>query len=228
MKVQHVIEETLETKSFSLDFAGEPIPFLPGQFVNVTAQLQDGQRVRRSYSMASSPRDPEFLLTVKRMQGGLLSNFLCDHVNAGDVLNIRGPYGRFILEDDGRPLVFIAAGSGIVPFRSMWRYIRQTGSTAVFSLLYSSKSLRHVIYHDELSELSQAGYRIVHTITRNDDPSWTGCSRRIDREMLADFVQDFGRSLFYMCGPPDFCDCATQYLTELGVGRDRMRTEKYD
>ncbi len=227
MRVQRVIEETPETKSFSLDLAGEAIAFTPGQFVNVTAEPPGRRRVRRAYSIASSPFDPELLLTVKRMEDGLLSQFLCDEVKPDDLLHIRGPYGRFLLAN-GRPLFFIAAGSGIVPFRSMWRYLVQTGSQTPFSLLYASKSLRYVIYRDELAQLSEAGCRIVYTLTRNDDPLWTGYTRRVDRDMLAAFAEDFGHPLFYVCGPPGFCDSAVSDLLTLGAERNRIRIEKYD
>jgi ferredoxin-NADP reductase len=228
MNVHLINEETPETKSFSFNWSGEPIEFTPGQFFNVTAELPDRQRIRRAYSIASSPIDPELELTVKKMEGGLLSSFLCDDVRTGDSLNIRGPYGRFTLEDDGRRLVFIAAGSGIVPFRSMWRHIRQTGSKTMFSLLYASKSQEHIIYRDEIAQLSKEGYPIAHTLTRNNDPQWKGYSRRIDRDMLIEFVGDFTHPLFYVCGPPDFCNCIVRDLRDLGVQRDRIKTEKYD
>jgi ferredoxin-NADP reductase len=228
LTVTDTIEETPETKSLKLDWAGQAMEFVPGQFVIVTVQLPNRGRVRRAYSVASSPLDPELLLTVKRMENGLLSTFLCDNVQPGDRLHIRGPYGRFTLEQNAKELVFIAAGSGIVPFRSMWRYIRQTGSKTEFSLLYASKCFRYVIYRDELAGLTQAGYRIVHTLTRTDDPLWSGYSRRIDREMLDQFVGDFADKLFYVCGPPDFCNRIAAWLVELTVSCDRIKTEKYD
>ena len=228
VKVQSIFEETPETKSFSLDLANEPFQFLPGQFVNVTAELPDNRRVRRAYSIASSPLEPELLLTVKRMEGGLLSQYLCDAINVGDLLHVRGPHGRFILPENGADVVFIAGGSGIVPFRSMWRYIRQSGSKTTFSLLYSSKSLRYVIYRDELIALREAGYYIVHTFTGTVDSSSMGYKRRIDRDMLVEFAGDFRQKIFYVCGPPAFCDCVTGYLLELKVQCELIKIEKYD
>jgi ferredoxin-NADP reductase len=228
LRVQRIFEETPETKSFSLDVAGEPLEFEPGQFVNVTVETPGNKRFRRAYSIASSPLDPELLLTVKRIEIGRLSEYLCHALAPGDSLNIRGPYGRFVLHQDVQELVFIAAGSGIVPFRSMWRYVRQTRSRQNISLLYASKSARYVIYRNELDALGQAGYRVVHTFTRNDDPSWTGYSRRIDPDMLVEFVQQFSKKFFYVCGPPEFCDCIVSDLIGLRVERQNIKTEKYD
>jgi len=71
--VRNISEETPETKSFSLDLASEPFRFRPGQFVTVTLELLDKRRARRAYSIASSPLDPDLVLTVKRMQAGVVS-----------------------------------------------------------------------------------------------------------------------------------------------------------
>jgi ferredoxin-NADP reductase len=227
LTVTKVWEETPETKSLSLDFAGEPFRFVPGQFVNVTVEIPDKGRTRRAYSIASSPLDPELLLTVKRMEPGLLSEYLCAEVTEGDLLHIRGPYGCFTLEPSAQS-VFIAAGSGIVPFRSMWRYLLQTRSSKRFSLLYASRSFHYVIYREELTALNAAGFRIIHTFTRNEDPLWTGYSRRIDQEMLLEFVEAAGEKVFYVCGPPEFCACTAQHLLNLSIDRKRIKTEKYD
>ena len=98
----------------------------------------------------------------------------------------------------------------------------------MFSLLYASKSQDHIIYRDEIEHLSKAGYHVVHTLTRSNDPDWKGYSRRIDLDMLIEFVGDFRHPLFYVCGPPEFCNCIVRYLCDLGVQRDRIKTEKYD
>src|SRR5262245_56013162 len=120
-RLNRIVEETPETKSFLFDLG--PISFAPGQFVNLTADVTENLRVRRAYSVASSPLEDEFQLTVKRMKDGKLSTFLCDKAAVGDFFDIRGPYGLFTLNQNATQVVFIAAGSGIVPFRSMWRYI---------------------------------------------------------------------------------------------------------
>jgi ferredoxin-NADP reductase len=226
--VRNILEETPETKSFSLDLASEPFRFQPGQFVNVTVELLDKRRAHRAYSIASSPLDPDLVLTVKRMQAGVVSKHLCDQFKVGDLLHIRGPYGRFTLDETVRDAVFIAAGSGIVPFRSMWRYVLQTGVDTRWSLLYASRSLRYAIYRDELRALSQSGFRVIHTFTENDDPLWTGYSRRIDREMLVEFVEHFEDKIFYICGPPEFCNSTAAHLMSLKVERERIKTERYD
>jgi ferredoxin-NADP reductase len=226
LQIKRIIQETSETKSFCMDIANEPFAFTPGQFVNVTANVTPQNRIRRAYSIASSPLDPEIVLTVKKMEFGRLSKYLCDVVKEGDSLNVRGPYGRFVLDRD-TDLVFIAGGSGVVPFRSMWRFIRQTKSEQKICLLYASKSARHIIYRDELEELARE-HRVVHTFTANNDPAWEGYSRRIDADMLKEVIGDFTGKLFYACGPPTLCECVVGILSGFGVEGERIRLEKYD
>lgn len=95
MKVADIVEETHDVKTFRL--VGEkPVLFSyrPGQFITFLLNI-DGQDVERSYSMSSSPSRPHVLeLTVKRVPGGVVSNWLCDHVKLGQRLTIKGPLGR--------------------------------------------------------------------------------------------------------------------------------------
>jgi ferredoxin-NADP reductase len=227
-RITKIWEETADTKSFLLDLGADSFPFVPGQFVNLTANITDNSRVRRAYSMASSPLEAAFQLTVKRMQDGKLSAFLCDKAAAGDLFDIRGPYGIFTLEQNAAQSVFIAAGSGIVPFRSMWRYIVQKPLAMNVTLLYASKSPRHIIYRHELAALPKPRFHVIHTFTQNDDPSWPGYSRRIDSEMLREVIAESEDKYFYVCGPPAMCNCVVGYLADFGVDRSRIKMEKYD
>src|SRR5215510_16570382 len=80
-RINKIVVETRDTKSFLFDL--DPISFAPGQFVNVTANVTENLRVRRAYSIASSPLETDFQLTVKRIEDGKLSTFLCDKAAAG-------------------------------------------------------------------------------------------------------------------------------------------------
>src|SRR5262249_35961511 len=214
--------------SFLFDLGSHSFTFAPGQFVNLTANIAPDARVRRAYSVASCPLDSEFQLTVKRMEDGRLSTFLCEKAAVGDLVDIRGPYGRFILEENAGPAVFIAAGSGIVPFRSMWRHIARQRLDMKATLLYASKSVPYIIYREEIAALPKPRFNVVHTLTRNHDPAWTCYTRRIDPQMLLEVVGKFEDKLFYVCGPPAMCKCVVMYLQDFGVERNRIKTERYD
>ena len=224
-EIAAIIDETADTKTLRLSRPRD-FNFIAGQFVNVTLCAPDGKRVRRAYSIASSPLDPHLDLTVRRMPGGIVSTILTTEVTVAQRLNLRGPYGRFLLED--REMVWIAGGSGIVPFRSMWRYLDQTSSSAPFTLLYATKNAEQIIFRDELAALARGRNPVLHTFTADAPAVWNGFRGRVDRRMLSAVVRDFEGPLFYLCGPPVMCDDVALHLRELGVPQSCIRAEKYD
>ena len=223
--VTDIVRETSDTKT--LRFTRPPeFTFIPGQFVNVTLCLTGGKRVRRAYSIASSPLEEQLDLTVRRLPDGLVSPILTDQVMIGQRLSLKGPYGRFLLED--KRMMWFAGGSGIVPFRSMWRYIDQTALSTKFELLYAIQDVEHLIYGSELNGLLQAGRSVSYTFTREAPSGWTGLRGRINRSMLQTVVPDFRDTVFYACGPPAMCRSIVCDLAGLGVLRESIRTEEYD
>jgi ferredoxin-NADP reductase len=223
--VTDIIVETPDTKTLRFTRPAE-LTFIPGQFVIVTLRLPGGQRVRRAYSIASSPLEEQLDLTVRRLPDGLVSAILTDQVPVGQPLSLKGPYGRFLLED--KRMMWVAGGSGIVPFRSMWRYIDQKALSTEFVLLYAIRDVEHLIYRLELNAMLQAGRSISYTFTREAPSGWPGLRGRINRNMLQTVVPDFRDTVFYACGPPAMCRSIVCDLAELGVPRDRIRTEEYD
>jgi ferredoxin-NADP reductase len=224
-RIESIIQETEDTKTLRLARPAD-FGFISGQFVNITMNTLLTGRARRAYSIASSPLDPYLDLTVRRVPDGLMSRILTDEITVGDSLNLRGPYGRFILED--RRSVWIAGGSGIVPFRSMWRYIEQTTASIEFTLLYATKSADQIIFRLEIEALSRRRTSIFHTFTEKTPAGWEGFRGRINLPMLSRVVLEPEVPLFYVCGPPRMCDSVSCDLVQLGVPRLNIRTEKYD
>src|SRR5207244_3431784 len=124
----------------------------------------------------------------------------------------------------GGPLLLVAGGSGVVPFRSMLRHRAAAGSSVAARLLYSSRSLDEVIYRDELE-----GFADVRlTLTREQPAGWKGYRRRIDAELLADVAwPPEERPLVYVCGPTAFVEVAASSLVALGHDPGRIRTERF-
>ena len=96
----------------------EAIDFTPGQYVTIVMTL-DGQQLRRNYSLTDAPGRQTLKIAVKREEGGVLSNYLHDHLNAGDVVELRAPCGDFVLRENNKPMVLVTAGVGITPALSM-------------------------------------------------------------------------------------------------------------
>lgn len=208
-----------------------PFEFFPGQFINVLVQVEGRSRpLQRSYSIASAPtpgtpsETVEIVISV--LEGGVASPLLVEY-EAGRDIEVRGPFGLFLLDEESvPPLYFAAAGSGIVPFLSMIRYIDQSEQKIPVTMLLSNRSHEYVIAGDELEVLDARAdwFKIVHTYTRSDAPIG-GYGRRIDAEMLRETgALEAGSA--YVCGPPEMCDKTVTCLEEIGVKVD-IYTEAY-
>jgi ferredoxin-NADP reductase len=195
--------------------------------VRLTAE--DGYQAERSYSIASAPGDP-LALTIERLDDGEVSPYLVDEAREGDSFEVRGPIGGYFVWEpaDPAPVLLVAGGSGVVPLMSMARDRAREGGSSPMRLLFSSRTLEDVIYRDELDTLAGNGFEVVHTLTREQPPGWTGYSRRIDDELLRDVawpVED-GPKVF-VCGSTRFVDAAADGLVRLGYDPRWIRTERF-
>jgi ferredoxin-NADP reductase len=228
--VEGLVTETARTRSIVLDVPGWS-GHRAGQHVDIRLTADDGYQAQRSYSIASGPEDDRLVLTVERLDDGEVSPFLVDELRTGDELELRGPVGGYFVWEAARggPLLLVAGGSGVAPFRAMIRHHRASGSTVPVRLLYSARSLGDVIYRDELGRITGSGEIDVRfTLTREQPEGWRGYRRRIDRELLADVAwPPTERPLVYVCGPTDFVETAAAALVGLGHEPDRIRLERF-
>jgi len=229
-KVVDVINETARVRSLVLDCPDWP-GHQAGQHVDIRLTAADGYEAQRSYSIASAPEDDRLVLTVERLDDGEVSPYLFDVLTVGDELELRGPIGGYFVWTPamGGPILLIAGGSGVVPFRAMLRHRTAAHSTLGARLLYSARSMADVIYRDELSRLADSGVAdVVFTLTREWPSEWTGYRRRIDMELLrAVSWAPAERPLVYVCGPSGFVESAANALVDLGHDASRIRTERF-
>ena len=143
---------------------------------------------------------------------------------------MRGPIGGYFVWEEslGGPLLLIAGGSGVVPFRSMWRHRRAVQSTVPVRLLCSARSLPLLIYQDELTQLTADGIEPSVTLTREQPEGWRGYRGRIDEDLLGrvGWPPD-KRPLIYVCGPTAFVETTANALVALGHDPSRIRTERF-
>jgi ferredoxin-NADP reductase len=230
--VTDIRRDTPSVKSFTFALPAFQ-PFLPGQHFDIRLTAEDGYQAQRSYSIASEPmRTGEIVLTVDRIPDGEVSTYLHDVVVPGDRVELRGPIGGYFVWEAalGGPLLLIGGGSGVVPLLSMLRHRAGAGSHVPTALVYSSRTREDIIGFDELASLAAADptLRVVETLTRSQPPGWTGYSRRIDREMLADAIRPLGAStMTFICGPTLLVEAAAEALVDLGLRPGRIKTERF-
>jgi glycine betaine catabolism B len=231
--VLNCYNETPDAKTFRLArISGEKVDYLPGQYMTLTVTIE-GKEYKRSYSLASSPTNTGILeITVKRdSNGGLVSNWLNDYVNVGDTLSLKGSFGKFTCAvDTPNKILFLAAGSGIVPIMSMLRWLDDTEKQADIILLLSFRNYNDIIYRREL-ELITSRHRNIKmylTLTKESQTiQWGGLTGRFNKDMLTGLLTDIPERAIYLCGPDAFMTECRQTLQELGHPPEQLFCESF-
>lgn len=221
------------TMSFAFGLEGRAFPFAPGQYNTVTIPAplyQDEEGNVRSFSIASSPSDP-FILIATRMRGSAFKRTLAE-VPLATRVTFSGPRGSFTLPDDAAgPVVLIAGGIGITPFRSMIKHAAEQRLPVDLTLIYSNRTPEDAPFLDDLDrwERENRRFRFVPTMTSPEAAKepWTGRTGYVDAAFLRDVLGAFDRSNFYAAGPPGMVKGVRQALADVGVADDRIRTEEF-
>ena len=178
--------------------------------------------MRRCYSLASSPDcEGEHKVTVKRVRGGPVSNWLNDSLRAGDVLSVLKPEGRFVLDAGAMPLVLFAGGSGITPVVSIVKTALATTTRRV-TLLYANRDGRSVIFADELSRLEKAHGDRLRVLHRLDD-----AHGMLDEGAVRTLASEQRDASFYLCGPGPFMALVERALSAAGIPAEHVRVERF-
>lgn len=224
VRVARLVRETPDATSIVLDVPAalaEEFRYRAGQFVTVEVVV-GGERLRRSYSLASSPDcEREHKVTVKRVEGGRVSSWLNGSLREGDVLSVTRPEGRFVLDASDGPLVLFAGGSGITPVISLVKTALATTRRAV-TLLYANRDERSVIFREELEALGRAHPSRVRLVQRLD----TVHGLLAPADVRAIVAEAPGAS-YYLCGPAPFMALVEQALAAGGVPSARVHVERF-
>jgi ferredoxin-NADP reductase len=223
------VAETTRVKTIVFDVPGWT-RHRAGQHVDVRLTAEDGYQAERSFSIASAPDGARVALTIQRIEDGEVSPYLTDELRPGDKIELRGPIGGYFVWEpsDGRPLMLVAGGSGIVPLMAMIRTRAAAGDDTQTRLLYSSRSQDDVIYRDELERLSDNGLTVVNALTDSQPSGWTGYTRRVDADMLAEVApRPAEQPRFYTCGPTPFVEAVAEALVRLGHDPPAIKTERF-
>jgi len=189
---------------------------LPGQHLNVTVEI-GGIRHVRSYSPSLLAGDPRRLeITVKRVEGGLVSNWLCDGAAIGDVVELGGAYGDMTTDAVSGPLVCLAAGSGITPFLAMARAQALVGMPRVLTLLYWAGRRDELCHIDELQALAARFPNFCLRVVLTRDSADADQGERLQAAHLAGLAEAGATVL--ACGPAGFVATARELAAATGAG----------
>lgn len=204
-----------------LDAPRDLFSYRPGQFCTFRVRIGAEEAIR-SYSMSSAPGiDEDLAVTVKRVPGGLVSNWLVDTVRPGDQLECTRPAGIFCPTDRPVPTVAFCGGSGITPVMSIAKSVLGATTRRV-RVLYANRTPDSVIFATALEEL--AACHEGRLLVRHHSDSSGGY---LDAGQIASFVGADLDADFYICGPAAFMDLVESTLAGLGVAPTQILTERF-
>nr|WP_225937595.1 ferredoxin--NADP reductase [Myxococcus sp. RHSTA-1-4] len=240
LRVERVVRETTDAVTLVLgDPSGAPITFQPGQFFTVLVTV-NGQSLRRAYSASCAPGGEgpsRVALTVKRVPGGCVSNFLNDRAERGMRVEVLGPSGAFTPEPSSgapRHLVLLAGGSGITPLMSIARTVLASEPATRVSLVYGNRREVDIIFREALATLARErpGRFVLRHVLSEPPPGWEGGvgllePRRVEEELAALPIHVEEPATYFLCGPEPMMQGARAALLARGVPAERIREERF-
>ena len=236
LEIKEVIRETPQAVSLSFNIPEnlkEEFKFNAGQYITIKAKLGD-EELRRAYSLCSAPNSGEFKVTVKEVEGGKFSVIANNKLNAGDILEVHPPEGKFILKPSGeaRTYAAFAAGSGITPVLSIIKTVLAEEPKSRFVLTYGNKSPEETIFFKELLEL-QAKFpdrlfiEFVYSRTREDNSHFGRIETSTVNFVVKNKFKEHAFDAFYLCGPEEMINQVSDVLKENGVTEDKILYELF-
>lgn len=216
------------------DLADE-FSFKPGQYLTLRADI-DGQDVRRSYSICTAAYEGQLRVAIKRVKGGLFSNFANDALAPGATLQVMAPMGNFTTELDGtkrRRYVGFAGGSGITPVISILKSVLADEPESEFTLFYGNRSIDSIIFREELEDLKNTHMgrlRLFHILSEEarDIDLYSGVMNEAKcGELLDGVVREEKVDHFFICGPEPMMLAAKAALESRGVADERIHIELF-
>lgn len=227
-----VIQETADVITYCLGMK-EPVLFFfkPGQFVTLELEI-NGEQVMRSYTISSAPSIPySFSITVKRVPGGQVSNWLHSNLSEGDQIAVHGPVGQFNCVDfPAEKLLMLSGGVGITPVMSMARWYFNTNTAVDMVFAHSARTPADIIYRAELDYMSTRIDNFkLHLICERSETGqiWGGYRGYLSREMLQLIAPDFLDREIFCCGPTPYMRAVRRILIEAGFDMARYHEESF-
>ncbi len=239
LKVAEIVAETAEANSIRFEIPPDlrdEFAFKAGQHLTLRATI-NGEEVRRNYSLCTAPSDLDWMVTVKRIGGGLFSNWVGDRLRAGDTVDVMVPHGSFTTAFDrasSRHLVGIAGGSGITPVMSLIKTLLREEPNSRFTLLYGNRDSSSVIFLETLASLKDKHLQRleVYHFLDQEEQEIDLFNGMLNRERLEEAITHLIPDApvvdgWFICGPGPMMDAAEAALLERNIAKDRIHIERF-
>ena len=236
LEIRDVIRETADCISVSFNVPEalrETFAYRAGQYLTLRAQVGD-RELRRSYSLCSAPHEREWRVAIKRVDGGMFSQWAHMLLRAGDSIDVLPPDGHFVYEpqaDRARHIVLLAAGSGITPVFSILKTALEQEPQSRVTLVFGNRRVKDIIFREPIEDLRDkylARFQLIHTLTAEvqEAPIANG---RVDGAKIASLIPSLVDPKkvdeVYLCGPGAMIEAAASACVEAGVPAARIHKE---
>jgi ring-1,2-phenylacetyl-CoA epoxidase subunit PaaE len=238
LRIKNIVQETKDAISIVFDHPAEgKINYKAGQFLTLIANV-DGKEVRRAYSLCTSPFvDQDLAVTVKRVEKGLMSNWLPDNLKPGTSIRIMEPLGQFTTDfspANKRHIILFAGGSGITPMMSIIKSLLAQESNSICSLIYCNRDIDSIIFKSEFEKMEityEGRLHVIHVLD-NAPMNWQGYSGLLNHEMLTKLferVPDWGiaNTTYLMCGPEGMMKNVESLLAARSIPKEKIFKESF-
>lgn len=238
LKATRIVVENHNTRTIYLEDqeeGGRAFDYFAGQYLTFRFDDLAAKPIIRSYTMSSAPNEIQAVaVTVKQIEKGVVSGYLCHTLKEGDILKARGPIGRFCYdpERDQPTLVMVAAGSGVTPFVSIMKqelpFLGQPGHPTHMKLVVTFRSTADLICWNDLKHCSEHPQcEVITSLSREHHPDFL--YGRISTELLANTLgQDLSQQTFMTCGPQEMMDTLVEFLKSRNVPQNNIKLESFD
>ena len=207
-------------------FEPSRLEFKAGQFIILNVP-KDGKVVKRAYSIASPPHEPNAVdLCIQHVEGGIASSYFWQ-LKEGDAVSVSGPHGNFLLKEplDYEP-VFLATGTGVAPLRAMIKHLIHLNYMRPIWLLFGTRYEHALLYESEFRSLAalRHNFRYIPTVSRPKE--WHGEVGHI-QQTFQKHIADFSNKELYLCGWLEVVKAVCKDLEALGVPREKLHYEEW-
>ncbi len=239
LRVSKKVQETHDSVSISLEIPSELKPmyeYKQGQYLTFEIE-KEGKKIRRAYSLCSSPHwNEDLTVTVKKVSNGLMSAWMNDTLKEGDLINVMPPQGKFYTElssSNQKHYLLLGGGSGITPLMSIIKSVLKVEPNSKCTLLYANKDENNIIFKDKLSQLEadfSSRFKVIHSL---DKPigAWNGNTGLLYANKIISILEkeqiNFNNAEVFICGPSALMNEYTLALEKMGVAKDKIHLELF-
>jgi ring-1,2-phenylacetyl-CoA epoxidase subunit PaaE len=236
LEIRDVVRETPDCISVSFhvpDALRETFAYRAGQYVTLRAEVGD-RELRRSYSLCSAPHENEWRVAIKRVDGGMFSQWAHMLLRAGEYIDVLPPDGHFVYTpqtEEARRILLLASGSGITPVFSILKTALEQEKNSQVTLVFGNRRVKDIIFREQIEDLRDrylSRFQLIHTLSGEvqESPIANG---RIDGAKIASLVPNLidpqAIDEVYICGPGAMIEAAASACLETGIPVERIHKE---